>query len=60
MPELGGETTLEQCLYEAKLAGFSGVEFGGKFPLESEELLPKLKKENLKLCSGWYGAKLFT
>ena len=58
MPELGGETTLEQCLYEAKLAGFSGVEFGGKFPLESEELLPKLKKENLKLCSGWYGAKL--
>ena len=34
MPELGGETTLEQCLYEAKLAGFSGVEFGGKLPLE--------------------------
>ncbi len=58
MPELGGETTLEQCLSEAKLAGFSGIESGGKFPLDSRILIPKLEKENLKLCSGWYGAKL--
>ncbi len=58
MPELGVETTLEECLSEAKIAGFSGIEFGGKFPLESEILIPKLKKENLKLCSGWYGAHL--
>ncbi len=27
MPELGGETTLEQCLHEARKAGFSGIEF---------------------------------
>jgi inosose dehydratase len=58
MPELGGETTLEQCLSETKIAGFSGIESGGKFPLESEKLLPKLEKEKLKLCSGWYGANL--
>lgn len=58
MPELGGDTTLEQCLEEAHLAGFSGIEFGGKFPKNSKDLLPKLKKENLKLCSGWYGAQL--
>jgi len=58
MPELGGDTTLEQCLKEAKLAGFSGIEFGGKFPKDSKYLLPKLHKENLQLCSGWYGAKL--
>ena len=31
---------------------------GGKFPKNSELLLPKLKKENLSLCSGWYGAQL--
>ena len=31
MPELGGDTTLEQCLNEARKAGFSGIEFGGKF-----------------------------
>ena len=58
MPELGGETTLEQCLSEASRAGFTGIEFGGKFPKNSKELLPKLEKENLQLCSGWYGATL--
>ena len=58
MPELGGETTLEQCLHEAKKAGFTGIESGGKFPKNSDELIPKLNKENLSLCSGWYGAQL--
>ena len=58
MPELGGDTTLEQCLEEASKAGFSGIESGGKFPKKSKELLPKLEKEKLKLCSGWYGARL--
>ena len=58
MPELGGKTTLEQCLNEAHKAGFTGIESGGKFPKNSEELLPKLKKEKLELCSGWYGAHL--
>ena len=57
-PELGGETSLEQCLKEANQIGFSGIEAGGKFPKRSKELLPKLEKENLKLCSGWYGANL--
>ena len=58
MPELGGDTSLEQCLEEASRAGFTGIESGGKFPKNSKELLPKLEKENLKLCSGWYGAQL--
>ena len=58
MPELGGETTLEQCLSETSKAGFVGIESGGKFPKNSSELLPKLEKENLTLCSGWYGASL--
>ena len=58
MPELGGDTTLEQCLSEASKAGFTGIESGGKFPKNSKELIPKLEKENLQLCSGWYGASL--
>ena len=44
MPELGGETSLEQCLSEARQAGFIGIESGGKFPKTSEELIPILKK----------------
>ena len=58
MPELGGDTSLEQCLSEASQAGFIGIESGGKFPKKSEELIPKLKEFNLSLCSGWYGANL--
>ena len=58
MPELGGETSLETCLSEAKEAGFTGIESGGKFPKTSKELLPILNKHNINLCSGWYGANL--
>jgi len=54
LPELGGETTLETCLSEARMAGFSGIETGGKFPKKSKELGPILKKHQLYLCSGWY------
>ena len=57
MPELGGDTSLEQCLSEASEAGFSGIESGGKFPKKSDELIPMLEKHNLKLCSGWYGGQ---
>ena len=60
MPELGGDTPLEQCLSEANEAGFIGIESGGKFPKHSKDLLPLLKKYNLNLCSGWYGANLRT
>jgi len=58
MPELGGDTTLEQCLAEASQAGYTGVESGGKFPKKSSELIPKLDQFKLQLCSGWYGANL--
>ena len=58
MPELGGNTSLETCLQEAKAAGFIGIESGGKFPKTSKELIPILNKFNINLCSGWYGANL--
>ncbi len=58
MPELGGDTSLETCLSEARQAGFTGIESGGKFPKKSEELIPILNKHDIKLCSGWYGANL--
>ena len=54
LPELGGETTLDTCLRESKLSGFTGVETGGKFPKTPEELGPILKNHKLHLASGWY------
>jgi inosose dehydratase len=54
LPELGGETTLETCLSESKISGFSGVETGGKFPKTPEQLGPILKDHKLHLASGWF------
>ncbi len=58
MPELGGDTPIEDCLSEAALAGYSGIELGGKFPRNPGIIKFLLKKNNLSLPGGWYGAKL--
>lgn len=54
LPQLGGDTPLDTCLSESRLAGFSGVETGGKFPKTSRELAAVLGRHGLKLASGWY------
>lgn len=58
LPELGGDTSLETCLAEAKRAGFSGIETGGKFPRTAGELGPILERHGLALCGGWFSGKL--
>jgi len=58
LPELGGDTPLETCLSEAKAAGFSGVEKGGKFHLDPRVLGPILKDHGVVLCSGWFSGGL--
>ena len=58
MPELGGDTPIEQCLEEASLAGFTGIELGGKFPRNPGITNFLLDKYNLKMPGGWYGSLL--
>ncbi|MGH6904518.1 MAG: myo-inosose-2 dehydratase [Geminicoccaceae bacterium] len=58
LPELGGEISLEQCLREARAAGYSGVEKGGKFPLDPKVLGPILEEHGLALVSGWFSGEL--
>ena len=58
MPELGGDTPIEQCLEEASLAGFTGIELGGKFPRNPGITNFLLNKYDLKMPGGWYGAFL--
>ena len=58
LPELGGDTSLETCLKETRLAGFSGTELGGKFPNNPNNLKKVLEAHELKLISGWYSGTL--
>ena len=58
MPELGGDTPIEQCLEEASSAGFTGIELGGKFPRNPGITNFLLDKYNLKMPGGWYGSLL--
>ena len=58
LPELGGDTPLDVCLAEAKQAGYSGIEMGGKFPRQSAVLKPIMAKHGLDLVSGWYDGRI--
>jgi len=55
---LGGDTTLEQCLTEAKQVGFQGMELGHKFPREPVALHAALAPFGMACVSGWYSAAL--
>lgn len=58
LPDLGGDTPLEICLAETKLAGYAGTEMGGKFPKTAAALKPILDRHGLAFVSGWYSARL--
>lgn len=58
MRELGGDIALEQCLREAKEAGFEGMELGHKFPREARPLRAVLAEHGLELVSGWHSSAL--
>jgi inosose dehydratase len=54
MQELGGWIPLEQCLTDAKAAGFEGMELGNKFPRDATRLKPVLAAYGLDLVGGWH------
>lgn len=58
MRDLGAHIALEQCLAEAREAGFEGMELGHKFPREPVALRKKLSAHGLELVSGWHSGGL--
>ena len=58
VPELGGDTPLDTCLAETKLAGYAGSELGGKFPRQSAELKPIMQRHGLVVVSGWHDGRI--
>lgn len=58
LQEIGGATSLETCLAEAREAGFVGMELGHKFPREPDALKAALAPFGMACISGWYSAEL--
>lgn len=58
MRELGGETTLDELLADARDIGFEGVELGNKFPRDPEVLAPIMAGYGLDIVGGWYSSSL--
>lgn len=55
---LGAEISVQQCLSEARAAGFEGIELGHKLPRDPRQLTELLSPHGLSLISGWWSSKL--
>ena len=58
LQEIGGDTSLETCLAEAREAGFEGMERGNKFPNDGAALKAKLAEFGMVFVGGWYSTEL--
>lgn len=58
LAELSADVSLEQCLAEAREAGYSGVETGQRFPKDPAVLGPLLAEHGLAICGGWHSGRL--
>ena len=60
MPDLGKENTVEQCVSEMALAGFTGSEVGNKYPKDPEVLKKALELRGVEICNQWFSSFLIT
>jgi inosose dehydratase len=58
LAELSDDVSLEECLRQANVAGFTGMETGRRFPMDMAELGPILAKYNIAVCGGWFSGLL--
>ncbi len=56
--ELSEDVSLEECLRQSRSAGFTGMEFGRRFPKDPAVMLPILKAADVTLCGGWFSGTL--
>lgn len=60
LEELSDDVSLEECLRQASVAGFIGMETGRRFPMDMTKLGPILEKYNISVCGGWFSGLLLT
>ena len=58
LEELSDDVSLEECLRQASVAGFTGMETGRRFPMNMDELGPILDRFGISVCGGWYSGHL--
>ena len=58
LAELSDDVSLEECMRQASVAGFTGMETGRRFPMDMAELGPILKKYGMSVCGGWFSGLL--
>jgi inosose dehydratase len=58
LAELSDDVSLEECLRQASVAGFTGMETGRRFPMDMKELGPILARYHISVCGGWFSGIL--
>lgn len=58
LEELSDDVSLDECLNQANIAGFTGMETGRRFPMNPDELGPVLDKYDISVCGGWFSGLL--
>ena len=58
LPELSDDVSLEECLSQARQAGFTGMETGRRFPMKATVLRPILERYGMRVCGGWFSGLL--
>jgi inosose dehydratase len=58
LPELSDDVSLEECLRQARDAGFTGMETGRRFPMDAAVLSPILRQHGMSVCGGWFSGRL--
>jgi len=58
LAELSDDVSLEECLRQASVAGFTGMETGRRFPMNMKELGPILTRFGISVCGGWFSGLL--
>ena len=58
LAELSDDVSLEECLRQASVAGFTGMETGRRFPMDGAVLGPILAQYGISVCGGWFSGLL--
>ena len=58
LAELSDDISLEECLRQASVAGFTGMETGRRFPMDVAVLSPILARYGISVCGGWFSGLL--